>query len=261
MNTYFHTERPKILILEDEPLVADGLKKHILDLIPSAEILPILSSVKKAINWFEQSQITDLIFADIQLSDGISFDIFQRFEPPCPVIFTTAFNHYAIRAFEVNSVDFLLKPIEKTELKLALEKLGKRRASFAFPDLSTSLQQSQKGTVYLKRILATTQNSLVPITEEEIVTFIKEELIFVIIQDGKRLLTDFQSLDELEKALDPSLFFRANRQCILRIDSVKQIKSNFKGLEVQLKTSSLPPIPISKERSTIFKKWILGKSG
>lgn len=260
MNTYFHSERPKILILEDEPLVADGLKKHLLDLIPKAEILPILSSVKKAINWFEQSQIPDLIFADIQLSDGISFDLFQRFEPPCPVIFTTAFDRYAIRAFEVNSVDFLLKPIEKSELKSALEKLGKRRASFALPDLSASLHENQKSSGYLKRILATSKNSLVPIMEEEMAAFIKEELIFVITLDGKRLLTDFQSLDELDKSLDPSLFFRANRQCILKIDSVKQIKSNFKGLEVQLKTLSLPTIHISKERSSLFKKWLLGKS-
>ncbi|WP_297335041.1 LytTR family DNA-binding domain-containing protein [Algoriphagus sp.] len=261
MSTYFYTHRPKILILEDEPLVADGLKKHVLDLIPSAEMLPVLSSVKKAIHWFEQSQIPDLIFADIQLSDGISFDIFRRFEPPCPVIFTTAFDHYAIRAFEVNSVDFLLKPIEKSELKSALEKLGKRRASYTLPDMTESIRQSKTGSLYLKRILATFQQSLIPVSDEEIAAFIKEELIYVITTEGKRLLTDFQSLDELDKTLDPSYFFRANRQSIIRIDSVKQLKSNFKGLEVELKISSLPTIPISKERSAVFKKWLLGKHG
>ncbi len=259
MSSYFQTDRPKILILEDEPLVADGLCKHIRDLIPEAEILEILSSVKKALHWFEKSAAPDLIFADIQLSDGISFDVFKKFEPACPIIFTTAFDHYAIRAFEVNSVDFLLKPIEKTELKNALEKIPKRRESFAIPDFRSVIEKLTAGKIYLERLLVNHQNSLIPVRIDEIAGFQKAELIFLIHRDGRRFITDFQTMDELENKLDPAIFFRANRQVFIRIDEIKHIKTTYKGLEVFLKNTQMSTVEISRERSSIFKRWLLGR--
>jgi DNA-binding LytR/AlgR family response regulator len=258
MNSYFQIDRPKILILEDEPLVADGLCKHIRDLIPEAEILEILSSVKKALHWFEKSAMPDLIFADIQLSDGISFDVFKQFEPACPVIFTTAFDQYAIRAFEVNSVDFLLKPVEKNELKNALEKLRKRRESFELPDFRSAIEKLTSGKIYLERLLVNHQNSLIPLGIDEIAGFQKSELIFLIHRDGRRFITDFLSMEELESKLDPAVFFRANRQTLIRIDEIKQIKTTYKGLELLLKNTQLSTVEISRERSPIFKRWILG---
>ncbi|HSF54471.1 MAG TPA: LytTR family DNA-binding domain-containing protein, partial [Algoriphagus sp.] len=206
MSSYFIKDQPKILILEDEPLVADGLCKHIRDLIPSAEILEILSSVKKAFHWFEKSAAPDLIFADIQLSDGISFDVFKQYDPACPVIFTTAFDQYAVRAFEVNSVDFLLKPIEKTELQNALEKLRKRRESFGLPDFRSAIEKLTSGKIYLERLLVNHQNSLIPVGIDEIAGFQKAELIYLILRSGKRLITDFQTMEELENKLDPGIF-------------------------------------------------------
>lgn len=251
-------DRVRIVILEDEPLVADGLHKHLADLLPGLEVLAILPSVKKASDWFEKGLEVDLIFSDIQLADGISFDLFKRVEPRCPVIFTTAFDQYAIRAFEVNSVDYLLKPIEKKELVAALEKLKVRRESFVLPELRLALDRVRSGKTYLERLLVNVQNSLVPVTIAEVSGFVKEELIFLINRDGKRLITDFQSMEELEGKLDPGVFFRANRQTIVRIDEVKQIKTTYKGLEVHLKNPSLNKVEISKERSPQFKRWMLG---
>lgn len=258
MNGFSPNEPIRILILEDEPLVADGLKKHILELLPQAELLAILPSVKKALDWFEKDQEVDIIFSDIQLADGISFDLFKRYEPKCPVIFTTAFDQYAIRAFEVNSVDFLLKPIEKKELQNALEKLRKRRESFAIPELRRALERVKSGKVYLERLLVTVHNSLVPIAIADVSGFVKEELIFLISREGKRYITDFQTMEELESKLDPAVFFRANRQTIIRIDEVKQIKPTYKGLEVSLKNPLLQSVEISRERSPQFKRWMLG---
>lgn len=258
MNPYFPSERVRILILEDEPLVADGLYKHLLELLPNSDLLAILPSLKKAQDWFEKDLEVDIIFSDIQLSDGISFELFKRYEPKCPVIFTTAFDQYAIRAFEVNSVDFLLKPIEKKELKNALDKLRKRRESFAIPELRQALDRVKSGKVYLERLLVTSHQALVPITIAEVSGFVKEELIFLLTRDGKRYVTDFQTMEELESKLDPAVFFRANRQAIIRIDEVKQIKTTYKGLEVSLKNTLLTSVEISRERSPQFKRWMLG---
>lgn len=258
MSPFFNTEHPRILILEDEPLVADGLKKHILHLIPAAEFLAVLSSVKTALTWFQKGEVPDVIFADIQLSDGISFEIFKQFEPVCPVIFTTAFDQYAIRAFEVNSVDFLLKPIEKVELRKALEKLRKRRESFVLPDFRQAIQKLTTGKIYLERLLVNHQNSLIPIGIDEISAFQKDELIFLIQRDGKRFITDFQTLEELENRLDPTLFFRANRQTLIRMDEIKLIKTSYKGLVISLKNPQLSTVEISKERSPAFKRWLTG---
>ena len=258
MSSYFSSERVRVVILEDEPLVADGLYKHLKELMPEAEVLAILPSVKKASDWFGNGYEVDLIFSDIQLSDGISFDLFKRFEPKCPVIFTTAFDQYAIRAFEVNSVDFLLKPIEKKELKNALEKLRKRRESYVLPELRMALDRVKSGKTHLQRMLVTVQKTLMPVTIGEVSGFVKEELIFLVNREGKRLITDFQTLEELEGKLDPAVFFRANRQTIIRIDEVKQIKTTYKGLEVQLRNPMLNRVEISKERSPHFKHWMLG---
>jgi len=258
MSIYLTGERMRIVILEDEPLVADGLYKHLRELIPGLELLAILPSVKKALDWFDKGQEVDLIFSDIQLADSISFDLFKSYEPKCPVIFTTAFDQYAIRAFEVNSVDFLLKPIEKKELKNALEKLRKRRESFVLPELRSALDRVKSGKAYLERMLVNVHSFLMPVTIAEVSGFVKEELIFLINREGKRFITDFQSMEELEGKLDPAVFFRANRQTIVRIDEVKQIKTTYKGLEVNLKNPTLNKAEISKERSSQFKRWMLG---
>ena len=259
MNDFFSKKAPTILIIEDEPLVADGLKKQLLDLVPHAVILPVLGSVKKVLHWFEKNEVPDLIFADIQLSDGISFDVFRQYEPSCPVVFTTAYDNFALRAFEVNSVDFLLKPIGKDDLCRALERLKKRRDSYLLPDLRASIVEARVGQLFLERFLVHYHNSLLPVFQEEVALFQREELIFTVRKDGQRLLTDFSSLDDLEGRLNPALFFRANRQTIIRLDEVSLIKSTRKGLEVSLKTKGLDPVEVSRERSPAFKRWVLGQ--
>ncbi|MDR7131866.1 DNA-binding LytR/AlgR family response regulator [Algoriphagus sp. 4150] len=255
---FFFSTTPKILIIEDELLVANGLIKSIKALIPEAHIFPVLTSVKKALHWFDKNEVPDLIFSDIQLSDGISFDIFEHYEPACPVIFTTAYDQYALKAFEVNSVDFLLKPIGKDDLRKSLEKLKKRWESYRLPNLNASLRQSVQGQLYLERFLVQYNQGYMPVIQDEVGCFQKDELIFAWKREGKRYLTDFNSIDELELKLNPSLFFRANRQFIIRIDNIVQIKSTHKGIEVQLHVPQQFILDVSREKVPIFKRWLLG---
>ncbi|MCE7057428.1 LytTR family DNA-binding domain-containing protein [Algoriphagus sp. AGSA1] len=255
---FFFNTTPKILIIEDESLVANGLIKNIRELIPEARIYPILTSVKKALHWFDKNEVPDLIFSDVQLSDGISFDIFEQYEPACPVIFTTAYDQYALKAFEVNSVDFLLKPIGKDDLRKSLEKLKKRWESYRLPNLNASLRQSVQGQLYLERFLVQHNQGFMPVIQDEVGCFQKDELIFTWKRDGKRYLTDFNSIDELESKLNPALFFRANRQFIIRVDNIMHIKSTHKGIKVQLHVPQQFILDVSREKAQIFKKWLLG---
>src|SRR5690606_30480965 len=154
-----------------------------------------------------------------RLSDGISFDIFRRYPPACPVIFTTAYDEYALRAFEVHSIDYLLKPVAPEDLQRALSRL--RPASPTFPDLQTLFQHWGSGQkIYRERFLAHLKNAWLPVTAAEVAFFQKDELIFLYTADGQRLVTDYHSMDELEAALNPAHFFRANRQFLLHLQSI-----------------------------------------
>lgn len=249
----------QILIIEDEPLVAQKLQKMILEQLPHAHILATLTSVKRALHWMEKEAPPDLIFTDIRLSDGISFDVFRRYPPACPVIFTTAYDEYALRAFEVHSIDYLLKPVAPEDLQRALSRL--RLASPTFPDLQTLFQQWGSGQkIYRERFLAHLKNAWLPVTAAEVAFFQKDELIFLHTADGQRLVTDYHSMDELEAALNPTHFFRANRQFLLHLQSIGAVKNTHKGITVQLKKPHTTEVDISREKVQAFKKWVLGEN-
>jgi DNA-binding LytR/AlgR family response regulator len=249
----------KVLIIEDEHLVAKDLENILKRIEPGAQILPVISSVEAAKRWFASNTLPDLILSDIQLSDGISFDIFENLHLSCPIIFTTAYDDYAIRAFKLNSIDYLLKPIDSKDLQAAITKYKSLSTENVLAEQLKSLmtgwnQQPQKK--YKERFLTLHRNTLVPVMQQDIAYFHKDELIHLQTVNNEKLICEHQTLDEIEGLLNPEIFFRVNRQFIIHIQSVGRIKTTHKGLTVQLKAPFNTEIDISREKATAFKKWI-----
>ncbi|HRH60632.1 MAG TPA: LytTR family DNA-binding domain-containing protein, partial [Chitinophagaceae bacterium] len=215
----------KILIIEDEPLVAVSLINLVKEIEPAAVLHGPLGSVKDAAEWLSKNELPDLILADIQLSDGISLDIFANSNPACPIIFTTAYNEYAIRAFKLNSIDYLLKPIEKSELQNAFQKFYLMQSKFSnavyleqMKELFNNFQQTKQ---YKERFAVHVGRSVTLVPVEDIALFTKEELIFLINREGQKFITDYRSLDEVEELLNPSVFYRANRQHLVHLPFIE----------------------------------------
>lgn len=251
-----------ILIIEDEPLVAKNIEKLVRELLPDALLLGPLASVENALKWFQQQPEPDLILADIQLADGVSFDIFQEHPLACPIIFTTAYDEYAIRAFKLNSIDYLLKPVDKDELRRSFDKFQRWRkdtTTVFFPSQLRNLLQdlnahSQKK--YKQRFTAHHQRSIVAVADTRIAYFVRDEIIWLVTTDHQRLITDYQSLDEIEELLDPVQFVRANRQYIVRKEAIESYRTHYSGkIELVLSVPSKEDIIISKDRAASFRVW------
>ncbi len=248
----------KVLIIEDETLVAESLIKMVRELEPEAEIVGPLTSVKQSKQWLIENDAPGLILSDIQLSDGVSLDIFTK--QTAPIIFTTAFNEYAIRAFKVNSIDYLLKPIDKKELKTALSKFHTLQQKFnneaymqqmmaLFKDFSTSKKYKERFAVHHGRNVM-----LVPV--QEVACFVKEEIIFLINHEGRKFITDYRSLDEVEELVDPSVFFRVNRQHLAHINFIESYRTDETGkLTLTIKNFPTNDANISKDKAAAFKQW------
>lgn len=246
----------KIVIIEDETAAANQLKYLLNQLDFEHEILAIIESVADGIEWFMKHESPDLIFSDIQLADGISFEIYEQVSIKAPIIFTTAFDEYAIRAFKLNSVDYILKPIDEESLRFAIEKF-KNQQLINQEALQKLIQnQSFHPKNFRKSFLVKYRNKLIPIkTNEFAYFFIENGLVFGQHIDGRKLVLDFK-LEDLETQLDPDDFVRANRQYILSREVIKSIEPYFNS-RVIIKTEPSPPfeIIISKEKVTPFKKW------
>lgn len=248
----------KILIIEDEPLVAKDLQNLLKRVEPNAIIEMVLSSVESSKKYFADNKQPDLILSDIQLSDGISFDIFEKLHLTCPIIFTTAYDDYAIRAFKLNSIDYLLKPIDGNELSAALAKYKSLTSENILAEQLKSMisnWQQVPHKKYKERFLSLHRNTLVPVTQNEIAFFQKDELIYVHTLTNERYISEHQTMDEIESLLNPEFFFRVNRQFIIHIQSVGRIKTTHKGLTVQLKPPFNTEIDISREKAVAFKSW------
>lgn len=248
----------KFLIIEDEPLVAQDLRQQIRQLEPEARIEAELSSVEAARAWLTTQAHPDLIFSDIQLSDGISFEIFESMRVSCPIIFTTAYDDYAIRAFKLNSIDYLLKPVDQQELQRALSKYKSLTEGTAMGDqLRQLLQQwGQPQRKYKERFLVLHRNMLVPVPQPSVAFFHKAELIYLHTTQQEKYVSEHHTLDEIESLLDPALFFRVNRQYIIHVQMVDRIKTTHKGLTVQLKAPHNLEIDISREKAAAFREWV-----
>ncbi|MBX2894821.1 MAG: response regulator transcription factor [Cyclobacteriaceae bacterium] len=246
-----------VLIIEDEPLVAKDLHTMLTRLESAVHIVATLASVEQARSWFAANPQPDLILADIQLADGVSFEVFEKLKITCPIIFTTAYDVYAIRAFKLNSIDYLLKPIDEKELERALTKYKKISVGLHAESLLNLLHHlNTEPRKYKERFLSMQRNNFVPIPVSEIAFFSKEELIFINTLTGEKLLSDHHTMDELESLLDPAVFFRVNRQHLVHIKSVARVKTTNKGLIVQLKPPYTIELEMSREKVTAFKQWL-----
>lgn len=252
-----------VLIIEDESLAANKLRQMLLKYDSSITVLENLTSVKDSVEWLKSHPAPDLIMMDIRIDDGVCFSIFQEVEVTSPVIFTTAYDQYAIKAFQVHSIDYLLKPFSFEKLSQSLDKLQKLKAAFQekpnskvdFDQLLEALEQ--KKTEYKSRFMVKAGTKIRSIKTSEIAyIFTDRKLNLLVTHTGDKYPLD-QSLDELVQLLDPASFFRANRQLILHIDAVSEIHPYFKG---RVKLALTPPLPtemiISSEKTPAFKAWL-----
>ena len=253
----------KAVIIEDEELIADEMKATIADVAPDVEVLHILHSLKAARKWLMNNAEPDLLFLDIKLSDGLSFELFAQFDLKCPVIFCTAYEEYAIKAFKVNGVDYLLKPVQEEELKQAIDKVRQQIQSRT--SVPTDLQQLMQyfanpvatKTQYKERFIVSANNKWMPVETSDIAVFYKDNLNYLYTFNGEKLIYDFSALEDIEEVLDPKLFFRANRQTIIHINAVHVVKPyGNQKLLVQLKTPLKMEVDISREKAPAFKKWV-----
>lgn len=243
------------IIVEDEELTAERLQ-HLLSKHASINILDILHSVKETRGWLEQNPLPDLIFLDIQLGDGSGFDILNSIETFPHIIFTTAFDQYAIDAFKYNSIDYLLKPVKEKDLVRAIEKLEKVNSSSEINSLLTNLQ-SQIKKEYKEKFLVKVGLKYHSFQTNEIAYFYSEEgETYLKSKEGKTIIID-HTLDSLEKQLDPSIFFRINRHMITNSEQIHSIDSYFNNrLIIQLHPEFHEDIIVSRDRVKGFKKWM-----
>jgi DNA-binding LytR/AlgR family response regulator len=253
----------RVLIIEDEDPAAKRLQKMLKEIEPGIDVLNHIVSVSSAIKWFSENGSPDLVISDIQLSDGLSFEIFKKVDLTCPIIFTTAYDQYAIEAFKVNSIDYILKPIKKEELANAVSKF-KKLANTNTPaapviDINKLLQSlSPAGaTEYKKRFVVRYGEHIKTIDIEEVVYFYTEDKVtFLCTKDARRFVIDY-NLDSLDSTLDPKTFFRINRQYIISIHSIAEMFSYTKSrVLIKLNPPAKHETIVSTERSGAFKQWL-----
>ncbi|MBX7108881.1 MAG: LytTR family DNA-binding domain-containing protein [Chitinophagales bacterium] len=253
----------KILIIEDEIAAARRLRKMTGELLKEAEILDVLDSVKSAVKWFREHAQPDLVLMDIHLADGNCFEIVKEVEINCPIIFTTAYDTYAVKAFEVNAIAYLMKPVKANDLEAALKKYDKLKSSsssFNYQRLLETIQS--EGGAYQKRLLIKIGQTIRALEINDIAYFYTHDKIVTIITGDNRKYPADYTLDQLEKLLDPKLFFRINRQFIV---SSKAIREMYVISKSRVKMVLHPPVDaetaVSAERVATFKKWLTDESG
>ncbi|MFY0650669.1 MAG: response regulator transcription factor [Cyclobacteriaceae bacterium] len=250
-----------VLIVEDEQIAADRLKQLIQEVSPELNIVAHLDSVKSSIQWLTNNS-PDLIFLDIQLADGQSFEIFESIQTDCPIIFTTAYDHFAIKAFKLNSLDYLLKPIVKDDLELAIQKFQRQ------------VEKRLAGIVDMKRLVESLSHNNTEKRKERFVIKVGEHIKTVNVADirvfyvwekasyihtleGKKYMVDY-TLDQVEHLIDPQLFFRINRKYIINLHQIKDIVSfSNSRLKIFLKNEEqAEDLIVARERVQEFKAWL-----
>lgn len=252
-----------ILIIEDEQLGVEKLSRLLLSIDSSINIVGNTRSIKSSVEWLLQHEHPDIILMDIELTDGQSFEIFNHVTIKSMVIFTTSYDEYALQAFKVNSVDYLLKPIKKEELKNALDKYQLWQQKFSASTLNVEqliheLKQQQPKS-FRSRFLVKIGQKLLSVETREIAYFYAEErLSYFITWNKQRYIVDY-TIEDLKQMLDPHEFYRANRAFILHIKSIAKIHNYFNGkLKLELQPATDKEVLISREKSMEFKEW-LGK--
>jgi two-component system, LytTR family, response regulator len=251
------------LIIEDEEPASLRLDKMIKDISPDAICLGCLVSISSSVAWFQKNKHPDIVFMDIQLGDGESFEIFKMVDVNCPVVFTTAFDQYALKAFKVNSVDYLLKPIKKHELELTINKFESDREPEGLLakkiDYKLLALEIRTQTEYQKRLLIRFGDTFKAVEINRVAYFYtKDRSNYLCTADGDRYPID-EKLDKLEIILNPGIFFRINRQFIVNINSIKRMVSYSKSrVKLEMDPPSDSEIIVSTDKSPGFKSWLKG---
>lgn len=245
----------KILIIEDELAASRRLMNMILEIEPSAIFNGPIRTISELKTTLLEGEKYDIIFSDIQLADGNSIDVFQQIPVSAPIVFTTAFDEFAVTAFKLNSIHYLLKPIEKEGLAEAFDKYKNRL--LVLPDLSILLQSLPKEKSYKQRFLFKLGQRMIPMEATEISAFLAEDkMVFAISNDGAKYPADY-TLDSLEDRMNPTDFFRLNRGCLANRKAIEKVTSHYTGkLMVKLQVSEVPEITVSKEKASAFKSWL-----
>ncbi len=251
----------RVLIVEDEELAVKKLRKTLFTVDGTIEVTGVTDSIKTTVEWLQSNPQPDLILMDIELADGQSFEIFNLTEVKSPVIFTTSYDEYALKAFKVNSVDYLLKPIQQEELQAALNKFrkisGGSKSELSLDNLVKELQQKLQPKEYRKRFLVKQGQKLVSVEVEDIAYFYSDgRLNFFKTTDNRKFVVDY-TMDELEDMLDPIKYFRISRSFYVSVNSIDKIEDYFGNrLILQLKPVVDKEALVSREKVTDFKKWM-----
>lgn len=244
----------KVIILEDEQRAANHLQRMIGRVAPDMEVSHVFETVREAVDHLEHDTSVEMVFSDVQLADGISFDIFSRININCPIIFTTAYDTYAIEAFNANGIDYLLKPLEEERLEKAINKARKFSAAKTEVDLSGIASASRP---YKSRFMVRVGERIRTIRIEEILAFYSFEKTTYLHTDQHRNYIIDYSLEELENMLDPISYFKINRRYILSIEACSQILAwSNNRLKIDIEGIDDPKIVVARERVRDFKAWL-----
>lgn len=251
-----------IVIIEDEEPALARIRKLIKEVDPNLNIIGTADSIESAVALFQQHPEIDLALMDIELADGQSFEIFNRVQVFCPVIFTTAYDEFALKAFKVNSVDYLLKPVDVDELRGAVAKFKKLRIEQNTNDYNQQIQALLSTikpiqTSHKSRFLVKVGTKMISIPVDQIAYFhASDKVVYIQSQSGQKHIVDY-TLDELMQLLDGALFFQLNRQFIVNIKGIQSVHTYFNGkLKVELKPAFSEDVIVSRERANEFKAWL-----
>lgn len=252
----------KILIIEDEILAAQRLQNLLQQINPEHHIIDVLDSVKAAVLWFKQHPSPDLILLDIQLADGLSFSIFEQVPVNAPVIFITAFDEYAIKSFELNSIDYLLKPVEQQRLQTAIQKFESIKKYFSQQELQEKIFSVLQNInsipkSYKSKFLVNKGENLFSLNTTQIAYFKAEDkTVALFTLQNERFFINF-SLEQVEEQLNPEHFFRINRQYIIALHAIQKIQQHFNyKLKVFIEPTPEEDLFVSKQKTTEFKNWL-----
>jgi DNA-binding LytR/AlgR family response regulator len=246
------------VIIEDEKLSAEHLGNLLKRIDPAFKVVATFDSVKKSIDAFQKGINADVLFVDVHLADGLSFEIFSQVQTDIPVIFTTAFDEYAIKAFKLNSVDYLLKPVGADDLRRAIDKLkkfNKQQQVSIIQDMASAYQNLNRQ--YKNRFMVKMGDSIVSVKTEDVLHFIAEDgITLMLTNSGKRYPVDY-TLDQLENLIAPDVFFRINRKVLISINSVQKVSSYFNSrLKINSELLDDETAVVSRERVGEFKAWL-----
>lgn len=246
-----------ILIAEDEKPNADRLKRLLKIIRPKAEVVGVLDSVADCVEWLATNPRPDVIMFDVRLSDGLSFEIFDKICIETPVIFTTAYDEYAVRAFKYNSIDYLLKPVEQEELQAALYKLEHLAGGQTAPSSLEGLLNFLQPKEYRSRFLLPYRDGYKSVLVDDVAYFYSElKITHAKLANGAEEIVP-QTMEELEQQLNPKSFFRANRQYIIHIDAIQRVANYFNGkLKIDIKNNPNIEVIVSREKAQSLKTWL-----